>query len=178
MEYCKIINRRRSIQETTRALTAVSYHHCPAKTYNNDVGQRCLGRSVFEHCLIVGKIARALINRFLLLYNRVCSPPGSALLAAVHDVGKVSPTFFLKLQRSISDNSAAWLSALAKFTGIDEMQWGGHAGVSALALKAICNDPVIGKIAGQHHGINPNTVGYQEDAEVLGGKNGRSNGIN
>lgn len=170
MEYCKIINRRRSTQETTQALPVVSYHHCPAKTYNNDNGQRCLGRSVFEHCLIVGEIARALINRFPSALQQSLFPPGSALLAAVHDVGKVSPTFFLKLQRSISDNNSAWLSALAELIGIDEMRWGGHAGVSALALKAICNDPVIGKIAGQHHGINPSTVGYQEDSEVLGGK--------
>ncbi|HGJ5877055.1 MAG TPA: hypothetical protein ACHBX0_12760 [Arsenophonus sp.] len=49
------------------------------------------------------------------------------------------------------------MSALVEFTGIDEMQWGRHAGVSKIALDAICNDPDIGKIAGQYHGINPNT---------------------
>lgn len=55
-------------------------------------------------------------------------------MVAVHDIGKVSPTF-LKLQRSILDNNSTLLSNLVEFTRIDERRWGGHAGVRKIALK-------------------------------------------
>lgn len=96
-------------------------------------------------------------------------PRGSALVASVHDIGKVSPTFFLKLRNSIPEEHSPWFATLARYKGINETQWGGHAGVSALALEAITGNSVIAQIAGQHHGAFPNTGMLQANSPVTGG---------
>lgn len=164
-----MIIRKSSIQKITLESHVIPFRDCPAKTYESQPGQRCLGRNVFEHCQIVGEIARALVKRFSPLLQMRLFPRGSALVASVHDVGKVSPTFFLKLQNSISENHSPWLASLATYKGINETQWGGHAGVSALALEAITHNPVIARIAGQHHGSLPNTGMLQANSPVTGG---------
>lgn len=167
--HLKMIIRKTRVQKTTSEHPIMSFRDCPAKTYEDQRGQRCLGRNVFEHCHITGEIARALIKRFSPHLQRRLFPRGSPLVASVHDVGKVSPTFFLKLQNSIPENHSPWLTSLAMFKGINETQWGGHAGVSALALEAITGSPVIAQIAGQHHGFLPGTGMLQANSPVTGG---------
>ncbi len=150
-------------------LAAVPYTICPAKTYEDEHGQARLGRSVFEHCLIVGELARALLRRLPAHTREELFPPGSALIAAVHDVGKVSPTFFLKLQKAVLGVGSC-LKGFEQYLGLDEHQWGGHAGASALALIAASGRPEIGLIAGQHHGYTPDTGFLDANAPVLGGE--------
>lgn len=164
-----MMNSRRRAKERPPDPPALDYRDCPAKTYEDNQGQRRLGRNVFEHCQIVGEVARALINKFPPALQPALFPKGSALLAAVHDIGKVSPTFFLKLQTAVSGNDSPWLQTLAQFKGISESEWGGHAGVSALALENICLDPFVAKVAGQHHGATPSTGMLLANSPVLGG---------
>ncbi|WP_127958180.1 CRISPR-associated helicase Cas3' [Serratia microhaemolytica] len=162
-----MISRRRVATEQATTIAVVPYHNCPAKTYDY-LGESRLGRSVFEHCLIVGEVARALIRRLPENLQPRLFPAGSGLVAAVHDIGKVSPTFFLKLQSQVVPNNR-WLTTLAQFVTLEEKDWGKHAGCSQLALTAICNDTWIPRIAGQHHGTSPNVDAYVADAKFLGG---------
>src|SRR5450759_243535 len=67
------------------------------------------GISVRDHCLTVGCVAEALLA---LLPPQLLKqfPPGAATLAALHDVGKVSPGFQVKseawlVQRALSDQA-------------------------------------------------------------------------
>ena len=162
--------RRGKVSDSTPPLPAVPYMACPAKTYEDEHGQARLGRSVFEHCLIVGELARALLKRLPAHIRQKLFPPGSALIAAVHDVGKVSPTFFLKLQKAVADGDSSCLKGFEQYSGIDEYLWGGHAGVSALALIAVIGSPDVGIVAGQHHGFTPETGFLDATAPVLGGE--------
>ncbi len=41
----------------------IAYQDCPAKTYEDESGNKQLGRSVFDHCQIVGEVAKELIKR-------------------------------------------------------------------------------------------------------------------
>lgn len=165
-----MIRRRSRTQETTPELPVISFRDCLAKTYQDKQGLRCPGRTVFEHCQIVGEVARELIKRFAPLLQQRLFPEGSALVAAVHDTGKVSPTFFLKLQQALSQNNPLWQPLMATFKNINESEWGGHAGTSALALEAITHDPFIARIVGQHHGKSPNLGLLQANASILGGE--------
>ena len=165
-----MMNRRRQSTEPSPEVTAVPYEECPAKTYLDQQGNPRLGKSVFNHCQIVGETARALLIRMPVTIRKALFPEGSVLQAAVHDIGKVSPTFFLKLQRAVAGGGSPWLQNLAQFKELDERQWGGHAGVSELALEAITENEFVPKVAGQHHGFNPPLMTLTAHAEVLGGE--------
>ncbi len=65
---------------------------CLAKTYQLNSGRKP-GVSVLTHCLIVGYVARELIRRMPGWLRTSLFPDGSALIAAAHDVGKISPSF-------------------------------------------------------------------------------------
>src|ERR1035437_10457288 len=72
------------------------YEQCWAKTTEDGKP----GISVRDHCLNVGCVAEALLALRSPKVNGLI-PPGAATLAALHDVGKVSPGFQVK--------SEAWL---------------------------------------------------------------------
>ena len=77
---------------------------CLAKTYKTDSGDQ-KGHCVLEHCHIVGEVARELLSRFPSAVRQKFFPNGSELVAAAHDVGKVSPTFQEKIYRAAATNS-------------------------------------------------------------------------
>ena len=73
-----------------------------AKTYQVD-GKTYAGRSVLEHCIIVGEVCKALLELLppaLKKYFHKDTP----FLAALHDIGKVSPTFQKKISNSIDNH--------------------------------------------------------------------------
>ena len=74
-------------------MRGVSSVECWAKTTGNGLP----GISVRDHCLNVGCVARALIE-LLPKQLQDLLPPGAASLAALHDVGKISPGFQVKCQ--------------------------------------------------------------------------------
>jgi CRISPR-associated endonuclease/helicase Cas3 len=97
-------------------------------------------------------------------------PEGSELIAAAHDVGKVSPTFQKKIYSALSQKDEAVLSALKTANPDTEKQWGGHAGVSQATVEAQNVGPYIPQILGQHHGFSPNLAMHQATSEVFGGQ--------
>lgn len=147
---------------------AISFQACPAKTFLRPDGQVAQGRTVVEHCQIVGEVARELMARYPDRLGVELFPPGAVMAAASHDIGKVSPSFYEKLRRACS----AGQIALAPLPGVNpelERQWGGHAGVSQLAARALAAPPYVAEILGQHHGFSPPVAGLRADDALFGG---------
>src|SRR3954468_22714984 len=69
--------------------TVPRHEECWAKTTEDGKP----GINVRDHCLNVGCVAEALLAEVLLP-----APPGATTLAALHDVGKVSPGFQKKCE--------------------------------------------------------------------------------
>lgn len=146
------------------ALLAIDYKSCPAKTFQRQYDDSTvLGRSVPEHCQIVGEVAKALIKRYPPALRERLFPVDAPFAAACHDIGKVSPTFYNKLRK------ACRLEQLAGFAPELEKQWGGHAGVSQAAAKGMAVPKYLPEILGQHHGFSPQLIGKRAEAEQFGG---------
>ncbi|MGC1329032.1 CRISPR-associated helicase Cas3' [Pseudomonas sp.] len=151
----------------TRAIDALPFANCPAKTYVRPDGLVVPGRSVAEHCQIVGEVAHALITRYPDRLSEALFPPGSSLVAGSHDLGKVSPCFYEKLRRACDEGVDDW--PVLPIKPQLERQWGGHAGVSQVATQAMGAPRWVAEIVGQHHGFSPPVAGRRADAEVFGG---------
>lgn len=148
----------------------LSLSQCLAKSCKTAQNTVLPGRLVFSHCQIVGGVARALMMRMPLWLRETLFPDGSELIAAAHDVGKVSPTFQKKIYSALSQKDEAVLSALKTANPDTEKQWGGHAGVSQATAEEQNVGCYISQILGQHHGFSPNLAMYQASSEVFGGQ--------
>ena len=88
--------------------------------------------TVRDHCLIVGSVAESVLCR-LGQSIRELAPDGASTLAAVHDIGKISPGFQIKTpvwdaievaNRSVLEGNhakigQAWLDSLPDMRGAD-----------------------------------------------------------
>lgn len=158
----------RSVTEQ-KSIPAVPYSKCPAKTYINAEGQTVFGKDVFEHCLIVGKVAERLLSYVIPEALKREVPQSAGLIAACHDIGKVSPYFYQKICRACTSSE----NVLPEMEGVDlsaESLWGGHAGVGQLTLSEMGVPKYIPDIVGQHHGYSPALAQYRAVDEVFGGK--------
>lgn len=81
-------------KKTATDLHKVAHEICWAKTLSDGSP----GISVRDHCLNVGCVAEALLE-LLPAQLKALVPPGVATLAALHDVGKVSPGFQVKSEK-------------------------------------------------------------------------------
>ena len=149
-------------------MSALPFEQCLAKTYIANGVSLC-GRYVEEHCKIAGKVAEAIVSIYPQAIREEFFPMGSGLIAATHDIGKVSPTFQEKIRRGVDGYKHNSLPELSKVSDPDDenKKWGGHAYVSKATLEKI-ND-YVAKIAGMHHGsLFP--VHYVDVHESFGGK--------
>lgn len=149
--------------------TAWPANRCPAKTLSLPSGQIVLGRSVLQHCQIVGAVAAELLARIPTGLRTALFPAGSELVAACHDVGKVSPTFTKKLLTNTTDWQPAAYPQFQALNHSLESQWGGHAGVSELTLGTLDIGPYCAEIVGQHHGFSPQVSAFDASGERFGG---------
>jgi CRISPR-associated endonuclease/helicase Cas3 len=147
---------------------AISYELCPAKTWKKKDGSVSTGRTVLNHCQIVGETARCLIQRFPEPMRSHLFPAGSEMAAAGHDIGKVSPTFVAKILAASGVDYKS-IPELSSTNPELEKGWGGHAGVSQATAEDIDTPKYVAQILGQHHGFNPNVDDKRGDAEVFGG---------
>lgn len=148
----------------------LSLSQCLAKSRKTVENTVLPGRLVASHCQIVGEVARAMMLRIPDWLRDALFPEGSELIAAVHDIGKVSPTFQKKIYSALSQKDESALSALKASNPDAEKLWGGHAGVSQVTAEAQNVGHYIPQILGQHHGFSPNLALYQASSEVLGGQ--------
>ena len=147
-------------QTRSSRIPALPWEKCYAKSMPDGAD----GLTVFDHCVDVGMVARALVQvlpatvRGLLGAN-----PGGA--AACHDVGKVSPGYQLKYFREKLRERLPELAAhaLANY----ETR---HALIGELAINASLGTEhsAPGLAAGAHHGVRDDK-GFRHDDAVLGG---------
>lgn len=154
-------------KDIDREIASVPFSACPAKTFHSHDGQVIPGRSVLEHCRIVGAVASAIIQRYPGPIRESLFPADSPLIAAAHDVGKISPTFFEKIRRACTVGTNTW-PHISINPGL-ESEWNGHAGVSQAAAGAFNTPKWIPEILGQHHGFSPQIAGYPAISEIFGG---------
>lgn len=146
----------------------ISFKDCPAKTFQKKNGEISQGRSVLNHCEIVGEVARALITRIPPKIQETLFPKDSIMAAAAHDIGKVSPCFVEKIRRACAPH----LTNINVLVNIDpslEKNWGGHAGVSQVSANAVGAPKYIPEILGQHHGFSPPVSGLRANDDIFGG---------
>lgn len=162
----------RHINKTPSSLTtpALPLSQCLAKSCKSNEGTVLPGRLVLSHCHIVGEVARAIIKRMPSWIRTGLFPAGSELIAAAHDIGKVSPTFQKKIYTALSYKDESVLSALKAHNPETEKKWGGHAGVSQATADAASVGQYIPEILGQHHGYSPNLAMYRAICESFGGE--------
>lgn len=141
-----------------------------AKTYYNRQDKIEIGRTVFEHCLIVGEVAKELIDRFQTITPFPLFLQGAELVAAAHDIGKVCPTFQTRIIQATAKNRIGEFTPFNNINPALERNWGGHAGVSQVTLEAAGAGDFIPEIGGQHHGYSPSVSMYRAEADVFGGQ--------
>ena len=81
----------KSIQRDS--LEAMPFEECLAKTYRSKNNENLPGRTVFDHCHIVGEVARAIMARTPDWLRKKLFPYGSELAAAAHDIGRLAQRF-------------------------------------------------------------------------------------
>lgn len=148
---------------------AIDFRHCPAKSFTLPDGTILAGRTVVDHCQIVGMVAKELIARFPTQLRDHLFPKGACFAAAAHDIGKVSPYFVEKLRRKFAWHDEG-LSPRLDIDPETENTWGGHAGVSQITASGLRVPRYVPEILGQHHGYSPNVLGLSENAEIFGGE--------
>ena len=142
---------------------------CLAKTRVNENLKKVDGRNVFDHCLIVGEVAKELLARMPAFLRSSLFPDGSELVAAIHDIGKVSPTFQEKIYRGTDGYVPNSLYSLAHINPDMERNWGYHAGISMATAQYLQTGRYIPQIIGQHHGYSPELNGLVAEDQVFGG---------
>lgn len=136
----------------------IPYKDCLAKTIPLEAGSKP-GVSVKTHCLIVGYVAKELLSRLPVWLRESLFPKGSELIAAAHDVGKISPAFQERIHFDMGKSLGLVDPELDKRIGY-------HSSVSQAAVSA-CSKYIPG-ILGRHHGNSPASV-ESPDAEIYGG---------
>lgn len=159
--------RGRARNKDTNIFPTIDLARYPAKTYLRPDGVTTLGRTVIDHCQIVGEVARSLVARYPKKLGEQLFPVDAAFAAACHDIGKISPCFVEKLRRASKDSHFD-LHQLDINPNL-ERQWGGHAGVSQVAAKAMDAPRWLPEILGQHHGFSPQLGSRRADDETFGG---------
>lgn len=157
------------VQLSSKAQKVLPLDACLAKTAKLADGTATKGVTVSTHCQIVGHVALELIRRQPQWLQESLYPKGSDLVAAAHDLGKVSPHFQEKIY-----------SAAGELLGIGKAELdntlGGHATISQACVQGIASK-FIPEILGRHHGSSPSNVGLPID-EVYGGPEWQQNRLN
>ncbi|MFH1878267.1 MAG: HD domain-containing protein, partial [Candidatus Omnitrophota bacterium] len=136
-------------------IRVIPIKECLAKTTKNKPGV-----SVETHCRIIGYIARELLSRLPEWLRKSLFPRGSELIAAAHDVGKVSPTFQEKIYKDIG-------KCLGLINPDLDKEIGYHYAVSQATVRQC--PKYIPEILGRHHGYTPFGI-HMPEAEVYGGQ--------
>lgn len=124
----------------------------PAKTVHAGAPDNSLGISVRQHGLIAGWVLRRLIDLLRLKDREMLVPDNLAVLAGLHDIGKINPLFLGKMLRSlppVDPEVKFWAEVSQTCTNVPEVP---HAHVGAVVVKALTKDRGCAYVVGAHHG--------------------------
>lgn len=149
-----MIKPRKSLPESFPPVRALE--DCIAKTRTVGDAHVTRGATVKTHCLLAGLVARELSRRYPQCLKALIFPSGFELQVAVHDVGKISPTFQEKIYRKLRCAEFPQGCTLGLTNPELDKLIGYHFAVSQAALQPY--DRVVAAIAGRHHGSSPLAV--------------------
>ena len=143
----------------------IEFQNCLAKTESID-GMILPGMTVLEHCMLTGYVAVYLAKAFPCLCKAGFIGSYAPHIAALHDIGKISPSFQKKIATALSPGGIAEkleqeLHLECDFPDIR------HDEISEAALKDIAGKPCA-QIAGLHHGGLPTAPGLPDDGQYGG----------
>ena len=106
--------------------------------------------TVLQHCIMTGYVAEALISVFTYLDKIGLFPDGTVLTVAMHDVGKISPTFQKKIVEALSNQNLKekYMKDFSLPINCIDIP---HAEISQASVTNVAGKD-CGKIVGAHHG--------------------------
>ena len=151
---------------------SISCENCLAKTEISENGQKRAGMTVLQHCVSSGMVATCIAEKFPYLQRAGLFPDGYSLIAALHDVGKVSPAFQYKILSALDDEEERM--AISRLIGLDPSYHPrngtpAHMAVSYSALYERYGE-CVAHIEGIHHGGYENEPSESGMNEVDGGE--------
>ncbi len=157
---------RNRVEQEGGVLNVLPLADCLAKTVVGVDGSIGPGIGVMAHCGIAGLVARKLIERSPTWLVEKLFPAGSELIAALHDVGKVSPGFQEKIHRAIrnAEHPRGRILGLCR-ANLDECV-GYHQAIGKAVMAGRGN--YYGEIIGRHHGCTPVQTGAPNDEQYGG----------
>ena len=140
----------------------------PAKTVEIEDEKARPGISVRQHGYLAAYVLRDLLNLVRLPDRKVLLPDSLMTLAALHDVGKVTPAFLCRMLGKCDPESVrdwqAWMKEGEKMPEVF------HAHVSYAVLKALGAPSSDATVVAEHHGYILDGHIPLNNAEVLGGE--------
>ena len=158
-----------SNKNSTKALPAVDFMKCLAKTHDSSIGLSA-GRSVYDHCRIVGELAKRIFDLFPRGTLGTVTSDEVGFIAALHDIGKVSPDFQNKIKEILESKST---SGISKLKSSKEQIYQFHGGATYITLRDIGLPEYLSWALGSHHKILYKTplIPISSTASFLGGPN-------
>lgn len=149
-------------KQPVKAPSFITSQDCLAKTRKLPTGDVVAGRTVTEHSLIVGEIAKRLSKLYPQHQNLFQNDV--SFIASLHDIGKITPAFQSKLKDVINNSTD-------KASSTVEPHYQYHGGASYLTLKALGFPESLAWALGSHHGILRRSplAKISSNAEILGG---------
>ena len=146
----------------------INVDECLAKTEKRS-GRTVAGMTVFQHCRATGLVAEALADQFPLLVESGLFPNGFTLVAALHDIGKICPSFQKRIVTVLEDldEKKKLLEDLRLKDFPDDIN-PSHSDVSYASLYDETGED-IASIEGAHHGGLNSSNFHSSIAEQYGG---------
>ena len=136
------------LKRTKQNHLSVNGMSCLAKTRKLS-DQILPGRSVFEHCSIVGELAKGIFKLFPIGSLENISEDDVGFIASLHDIGKISPDFQNKLSKVITANQE---NDYVKNSD-NERVYQFHGGATYISLRDLGIPDYLAWAIGSHHQI-------------------------
>ena len=124
------------------------------------------GQTLWLHSLISGHIARYLINLYPQNIRDSIFPRGTEFVVSLHDLGKISPSFMLRLFKDVEPSyRPVYFDSLSIYENSCSYS---HSKVGGLFFSDKCKS--VSYIVGQHHGFFSSSGALVIEGELFGGK--------
>lgn len=122
---------------------------CYAKSEKTESGDTVPGMTVYQHSYCAGKVAECLASQFPYSVSEGFFPDGYQLIVALHDIGKISPSFQYTITSVFDESKKLEIRTKLDLTENYHIK---HSLVSYASLARIFGEK-IAYIEGSHHGF-------------------------